>query len=228
MFMAAFCAPVFAQTASVGESHNVVSLSASASVEVPQDLLTIVLRVVKEGAAPGAVQEQLRVALEAALAEAKKSARSGAMDVRTGAINLSPRYGRDGKISGWTGSAELVLEGRDFALIANTAGQSGSMAISNTYFGLSSTARAKAENEVQSTAIDRFKARATGIARDFGFEAYTVRNVAVSGDELGANVPRPRMMAMAAAPMVADAAPIPVEAGKSTVVVNVSGTVQLK
>jgi hypothetical protein len=40
-------------------------------------------------------------------------------------------------------------------------------------------------------------------------------------------VPRPRMMAMEAKSSMADA-PVPVEAGKSAVVVTVSGSVQLK
>lgn len=39
---------------------------------------------------------------------------------------------------------------------------------------------------------------------------------------------RPRMMAMEAKSFSAADAPIPVEAGKTTVVVNVSGSVQLK
>ena len=40
-------------------------------------------------------------------------------------------------------------------------------------------------------------------------------------------MPRPRMMAMEAKAVTADA-PVPVEAGRSTVVVTVSGSVQLR
>ena len=39
---------------------------------------------------------------------------------------------------------------------------------------------------------------------------------------------RPRMMAMAKGASMSSDAPIPVEAGKSTVVVNVSGSVQMR
>ena len=227
-FLASGFAPVSAQANAACDVHDLVNLSASASVEVQQDLLTMTLTALKEGAEPGAVQEQLRVALETALPGARKSALSGAMDVRTGAINLRPRYGRDGKISGWTGSVELVLEGRDFARIASAAAQATSMTISNTYFGLSRESRFKVQNEVQSMAIERFKARASEIAKAFGFAGYAIREVTVSGDDFGAGTARPRMMAMSAAPMAADAVAMPVEAGKSDVAVSVTGSVLLK
>lgn len=60
----------------------------------------------------------------------KRNAQSGQMDVRTGPFGLYPRYGKDGKINGWQGRAELVLEGRDFARITATAGKIQTMAIS--------------------------------------------------------------------------------------------------
>ena len=94
--------------------QNVLQLSASGTVEVQQDLLSLSLTTTREGADASAVQSQLKAALDAALAEARKTAQPGQMDVRTGNFGLYPRYGRDGKISGWNGTAELVLEGRDF------------------------------------------------------------------------------------------------------------------
>lgn len=217
-----------AQSGNAIEVRNVVSLTASASVEVQQDLLTLTLSTVKEGTEPAAVQSQVRQALDAAVTEAKRAAQSGAMDVRTGNISLQPRYGRDSKISGWVGSAELVLEGHDFARIGTTAGKVQTMTIGNAFFSLSREARLKAEAEVQSAAIDRFKARASDIAKGFGFGGYTLREVAVSGDDQGNFMPRPRAMAMSAKAVMADAAPMPMESGKSTVAITVNGSVQLK
>ena len=95
--------------------QNVLQLSASGQVEVQQDLLSLSLTTTREGSDANAVQSQLKTALDAALAEARKAAQPGQMDVRTGNFSLYPRHGRDGKISGWNGTAELVLEGRDFA-----------------------------------------------------------------------------------------------------------------
>jgi len=218
----------WAQTAPVSEPRNVVALSASATLEVQQDWLTITLSTTKEGTEPATVQSQVRLALDAALAEAKKAVQSGAMELHTGALSLQPRYGRDGKIASWVGSAELVLEGRDFARLGTTAGKVQTMTVGNTYFSLSRDARAKVESEVQAMAIEKFKARASDIAKGFGFGGYTLREVSVSGDDQGANFARARPMALSAKAMVSDSAPVPLESGKSNVVISVNGSVQLK
>ena len=217
---------LFAQQGVAAPLQNVVQLTASGSVEVGQDLLSITLNTTREGADANAVQTQLKTALDAALGEAKKSAQPGQMDVRTGNFSLYPRYGRDGKSIGWQGSTELVLEGRDFARISSTAGKIQTLTLANVSFGLSREQRAKVEGEAQSMAIERFKARATEIARGFGLSGYTLREVNVSADDQGF-APRPRVLAMQAKAMVADA-PVSVEAGKTTVLVTVSGSVQLK
>ncbi len=206
--------------------QNVVQLAASGTVEVQQDLLSISMNTTREGPDAGTVQNQLKVALDAALAEAKKAAQPGQLDVRTGNFSLYPRYARDGKISAWQGTAELVLEGRDFARISTTAGKIQTLTMGNVSFGLSREQRAKVEGDAQAQAIERFKAKAEGIAKAFGFSSYTLREISVNANDQGFQ-PRPRMMAMEARAASSDA-PVPVEAGKSTVVVNVSGSVQLK
>jgi predicted secreted protein len=218
----------FAQTAPPPEPRNIVALSANATLEVQQDWLTLTLTTIKEGTEPATVQSQVRQALEAALSEAKKLAQAGAMELHTGAFSLQPRYGRDGKIAAWIGSAELVLEGRDFARIGTTAGKVQTMAVGNSYFSLSREARAKVDAEVQALAIDKFKSRASDIAKGFGFGGYTLREVTVSSDDQGGNFARARPMAMSAKAMVADAPPVPLESGKSNVLISVNGSVQLK
>jgi predicted secreted protein len=204
----------------------VVQLSASGTVEVPQDVLSIAMSTTRDGVDANVVQSQLKTAIDTALVEARKMAQPGQLDVRTGNFSLYPRYGRDGKPIGWQGSAELILEGRDFARISSTAGKLQTLTIGNVGFGLSREQRVKVEADAQGLAIERFKARATEIAQGFGFAGYTLREVNVSANDQGF-APRPRMLAMEAKAMTADA-PVPVEAGKTAVVVTVSGSVQLK
>lgn len=208
------------------EVHNVVQLSANGAVEVGQDLLSISLNTSRDGSDAGVVQNQLKTAIDAALLEARKVAQPGQLEVRTGNFSLSPRYGRDGKPMGWQGSAELILEGRDFARISGAAGRIQTLTVGSVSFGLSREQRSKVEGEAQAIAIERFKTRATEIARSFGFAGYTLREVNVMANDQGF-APRPRMMAMEARAGIADA-PVPVEAGKTSVVVTVSGSVQLK
>jgi predicted secreted protein len=205
--------------------QNVLQLSANGTVEVQQDLLSLSLTTTREGADANAVQGQLKAALDAALAEARKSALPGQMDVRTGAFGLYPRYGRDGKISGWNGTAELVLEGRDFPRITQAAGRIQTLTVGSVNFSLSREQRAKVEGEAQAIAIDRFKAKAAELAKGFGFTGYTLREVSVNSNDQG--FPRPMRSMAPGGAMQAEMA-VPVEAGKSTVLVTVSGSVQLR
>lgn len=181
--MLACASASFSQNSTAQPPQNVLQLSATGSTEVVQDWLVLTLATSKEGSDAAAVQAQLRQALDAALAEAKRQAQPGQLDVRTGAFGLYPRYGKDGKMSGWQGRAELLLQGRDFARITGTAAKVQSMAISQIGFGLSPEARTQAEGEAQAQAIEQFKARAATLARSFGFGGYTLREVAVQSSE---------------------------------------------
>ncbi|KPU91760.1 hypothetical protein APR50_22735 [Variovorax paradoxus] len=214
-----------AQNAVMAPPQNVLQLSANGTVEVQQDLLSMTLVTTRDGTDAGSVQTQLKAALDAALTEARKNAQAGQLDVRTGNFSLSPRYTREGKINGWQGTAELVLEGRDFPRIAQTAGRITTLTVGNVGFGLSREQRAKTEAEAQTLAIDAFKQKATELSKNFGFAGYTLREVSVNANDGGPI--RPRMMAAAAKSFSADAQ-VPIEAGKTSVVVNVSGSVQLK
>ena len=216
----------FAQPNPPPPPQNVIQLAANGSVEVQQDLLTISMSATREGADATVIQTQLKAALETALAEAKRSAQPGQLDVRTGNFSLYPRYGRDGKITAWQGTTELVIEGRDFARISATAAKIQTLTMGQVSFGLSREQRLRVEGDAQNQAIERFKARAADIAKSFGFAAYTLREVAVNTGDQG-YVPRPQVMAMESKSSMSDAA-VPVEAGKATVTVTVSGSVQLK
>lgn len=203
--------------------QNVVSLSAQASVEVPRDWLSITLAATREAADAATVQLQLRQALDAALAEARKAARPGQAEVRTGQFAVSPRYAPKGGIAGWQGSAELTIEGRDVAAISALAGRLPTMAVSRITQGLSREAREKAEAEVAAQAIERFRARAEAYAKLFGFGAYTIREVSVGGADAMPVPLRMNAMALAAASDTA----VPVEGGRATVTVTVSGSIQM-
>lgn len=215
-----------AQPVTAAAPVNVVVVSASAQLEAPQDWLTMTLTTTRDGSDAAAVQSQLRQAIDAALAIAKPQASAQQMEVRTGTFGVYPRRGSNGRITGWQGSAELVLEGRDFVRISATAGKIATMGVGNVGFSLSREAQQKLESEVQASAIERFKSKADEVAKAFGFEGYTLREVSVSPADQG-DRPMYRMRAMSTAAETADAS-IPAEAGKSLVTVTVSGSVQLR
>jgi predicted secreted protein len=202
-----------------------LALSSSATLDVTKDLLSVTLSTTREGADATTVQSQLKQALDAALLESKKVARPGQLDVHTGNFSLSPRYTNKGVINGWQGSTELVVEGRDMPAIAQLSGRLSSLTIQHVDFGLSRELREKSEAEVSKQAIARFRAQAADYAVQFGYSGYVLSEVAVSHNE-----PQPMMQAQMMRSKALSSyaeAPLPVEPGKGSVTVSVSGTVQL-
>lgn len=208
--------------------RNVVQLSATGQVEVDQDWLQMNLSVTREGSDAAAVQKQLQQVVDAALQSLKPQAQGQAMQVRSGSFGVYPRHNDQGKIKGWQGSAEIVVEGKDFARISQAAARVEGMTVASLGFGLSKEGSAQVQEQAQTLAIDNFKQRAGQLAKSFGFSSYSLREVSVNSQD---NSPGPRMQRGLAASAMAKAdyaEAMPVEAGKTQVVVNVSGSVQLQ
>ena len=206
--------------------QGVLSLTASASVEVTKDVLAVTFSTTKEGADANAVQAQLKQALDAALAEAKKAARPGQVDVQTGAFSLFPRYTSKGGITGWQGTAEIIVDGRDMAAIGQLSGRITTMTVARVAYRLSREAGQKVEADVAAEAIARYRAKAGEYAKQFGYGGYSIREVNVTTTE-----PPQGPMPMARAQTAAMSAPgdaLSVEPGKAQVNASVSGTVQMK
>lgn len=206
--------------------ENLVSFGTSAQLEVVQDLLGITLAVTREGSDAAAVQAQLKQVLDAALTEARRAAQPGAMEVRTGNFSLYPRHAKDGRISGWQGQAELVLEGKDTQRVATTAGRLAGMNVTSVGYSVSRELAEKHEAGVTAQAIERFRMRAAELAKQFGFSGYTLGEVSVQSGQQDGN-PRPVMYRAQKAEMAMADAPVPVEPGKGLISATVSGNVLL-
>ncbi|HEU4457808.1 MAG TPA: SIMPL domain-containing protein [Methylibium sp.] len=219
-----------AHAADAAPRESLVSFSTTAQVEVTMDQLAISLQAVKEGQDAATVQAQLKQALDAALAEAKKTAAPGAMEVRSGSFSLHPRYAKEGRIGGWQGQAELVLEGKDMQRVAAAAGRLGAapvgMAVTSVAYAISRELAEKHEAEVSAQAIQKYRAKAEAHARQFGFASWQLREVSVQAAEQGGRPRVPMPYAKSAIAMSSDA-PVPVEAGKGVIAATVSGSVAL-
>ena len=204
---------------------NQLALSASATAEVTNDVLVITFSTQREGADPAALQAHLTQALNTALAEARKAARPGQVDVSTGNFSVQPRYtGKDEPMK-WQGVAELRAEGKDFEALAQLVGRIRTLSVAQVGYRLSREAREKVEGEVSTQAIARFRSQAEAHAKAFGFSSVTLRTVEVN-TSASSGPPMMRMRA-ASAEMAMAAAPLPVQAGTSEVSVTVSGSVQM-
>ena len=218
-------AAAHAQTVTQAEPAGVLSLNAQASAEVPQDVVDITLFYEQEASDPSALTSTLNQRADAALRQAKGV--SG-VTARTGSFTIAPSTDRDGRISAWRGRTEVVLESHDFASASKLAGQMASnMQVGNVQFSLSPEAQRAAGQKLTGEAIASFRQQASAAAQAFGYSSYSIREVNIGQNGVA---PRPMMM-MSARVMGADAkaaAPLPLEAGTSTVSVNVSGSVQMK
>src|SRR5689334_5699897 len=190
---AAACAACVLATASVvvpaaaqfAQPDGVLGLSASASMEVQKDVLAVTFSTTKDGVDANAVQAQLKQALDTALAEARRAAKPGGeVEVQTGNFALYPRYapptssGR-AAISGWQGSAELLVHGRDIAAISQLTARIATMTIAHVEYRLSREASQRVEGDVAAQAIAAFRARASAYAKQFGYAGYAIREVNV-------------------------------------------------
>lgn len=216
--------PVMAQM--LPPPENVVSLNASATLEVPRDWMSVTLSTTREGPEAAAVQAQLKQALDAALAEARKMARPGEVEVSGGNFSLQPRYTPKGGANGWIGTTELVVQGRDMAAIAQLTGRIQSLSIARLNYSLSRAALERVEADVTAQAVSRFRARADQTARLFGFTSYLLREVQIGGNEPSSGYAPMAMKARGAGVSMADEA-LPVEAGKASVTISVNGSIQL-
>jgi predicted secreted protein len=209
---------------------GVLGLSASASVEVVKDVVAVTLSTSREGSDANAVQAQLKQALDAALAEAKKVARPGQIDVQTGNLSIYPRYANTPgsarpAINGWQGSVELIVEGRDIVAIGQLTGRITTMTIAGVAQRLSREASQRVDADLAAEAVAAFRAKAQSYARMFGYDSYVVREVAMmTGDPQQGPMPRMRMQAAATGGSEA----LSIEPGRALVTATVSGTVQMK
>lgn len=207
---------------------NVVQLSSQGSVEVQQDVLRITLRTTKQGSSAQQVQTQLKQAIDAALKTVRSNQQGNQFRVRTGQFSVYPmRNQRNQKISNWQGDASVIVSGTDMARVSRVAGKISSMAVAHTDFGISPELRKKTETKAQAQAIADFRSKAQTITRQFGFGKYNLRAVTVQSE----NQYGGRMMAYAADANMKSrsaAAPIPTQPGKTTIRVQVRGSVQMQ
>jgi len=208
------------------DPEGVISLNSSATVQVPNDWISVQFTTTKEGADAAAVQAALKESLAAALGQARQVAKpDGHVEVQGGGFSLQPRLNVKGLVNGWTGTTSLWVQGRDMGTIAELAGRVQSMTVGNLDYSVSREAREKVEGEVAAQAIARFRAKAADYAKAFGYATFVVRDANVNVDN-GQPIPRPFRMKAAMASSAGDA--LPVEAGSGSVTANVNGSVQLK
>jgi len=217
--------PQAAQAEDAAARAPELTLQASASSDVQQDTVRITLASELEAATQAAAGKALTAALDDAV---KRAQGTKDVEVRTGGYNVWPNTNDKGKIQNWRGRGEITLESKDFAAASALATKlSDKTAIAQISFLLSREAREAEERKLLAQAAEAFRDRALAAATAFGFSGYRVRQLELSGGGSPVPVPRPMGAQMMAKSSMAEAADVPLEAGKVTVSISVNGTVAL-
>lgn len=217
LLSAAFLSVCANAQSATADQRPLVRLEASAVREIPEDLATANLFTEKENVSPAAAQEEVSLAVGKALAVAKSQ------DIRVLGSHYAgyPVTGKDGKIATWRVRADVTLESADTAALGTVINKvSGNLTIGNVQYTVS---RAKAEQvrqELQDEALRAFKTKASAAAQSLGYSRYELGEIQIMATNEGGR-PTP-MMAMAV-----KAAAMPLEQGKSTLGISVSGTIRL-
>lgn len=203
-------------------AYHRIDFQSEAGQAVTNDLLLARLNTEASASTPGEVAKQLNQTLNAAL---RKAAAYSGVKTASGNQQTYPVYGKNNRLEGWRGHAELRLESRDFKSAAELIAQLQSgMQLSGLQFALSADTRKQTENTLIGEALGAFKQRAEAIRTALGAKGYKLVHLAITP---GYDAAPPVLMHKAA--MYAEAAPPTPElaGGESRLSVQISGTIEL-
>ena len=212
--------------------YNVVEFSESAGVRVPNDTMSVTLRVVESGASREAVSNKVTKRVNAVLARAKGNQ---AFEVESGSRSVYPEY--DEKrvgIKGWTDSADILVKSTDFAALSKLVADSQQDAmLGDVSFSVSPKKYAAAVDEASEQALRSFRTRAQKVSRTLGFSNYKIVRVELhqsfeNGDEGAMAEAMPAMGMMRRAKAMDAAVPMDLNAGMRTVRQTIRGSVQMQ
>lgn len=202
-----------------------IELSAEASAEAPNDQASAQAYVEMSGPAPAELATQVNRAIAAALetARAFPSVRVRSAGAQTGPIYGSGRSNSSrAQIEGWRMRSTLQLESEDLPALSTLLGKlQASMAVAEVTLAPSPASRRAAEDAALVEALKNFEARAALATRTLG-RKYRIRQLHV-----GTSGYRPPVPMMRAAMASAESAPAPLQAGESSITVQVNGSVEL-
>lgn len=199
-----------------------LTLQASASEEVRQDLAFARLQIISEGTDANTVMQDANRKLNAVLKQLKQYP---ALEVHNDGYTTQPRYQRDQSIRGWQVTAGVQIKTRDSAQLTQAIAQLGTQAsLNGLWFDLATETRKKVEKTLLQQAIGNLQDKATLAAQAAGFKRTELRELNIG--ETAAPGPRPFLARSAMAMSEAAAGP-DIEAGSQRVEVTVSASLWL-
>lgn len=213
-------------------TYNRINLSAEASTEVENDTLVAVLFIEHQAQTAADAAEVVNAAIGWGVEKARSTEK---IKVRTLEYNTNPVYtqrplksmSRDftPTISGWRVSQSMRVESTDADTLSELITElQERLGIRSIGYQVSKPLRETTESALIEEAILAFQLRAGQIAKSFGHENYKLVQVNINTSGVRPPMPYARGMAME----MASKAPVAIEAGSSTLQVNINGTIELE
>jgi len=151
--------------------YDRVSLQATASAEVENDILVATLSVYREGSNPALLSEAVNADIRWAIEAAKKVS---TVTVQTLGYQTNPLYQQQ-RLSGWRVRQSLRLESEDITALSQLLGRlQERLAVEQVGYRISPQRRNAVEEALIAEAITRFQQRATLVAKQMGRSRYRV------------------------------------------------------
>lgn len=213
--------------ADTAPQYNVVNLDASVSRQIDNDMAQATLFVELSDSDSSKLAEKINQTIAAAQKTLKQF--PTVQSAGTGYSSYPVYSNKNNQLQAWRSRGELRINSKDFAALSQLIAQlqkpqSNGIALqlADIRYEVSEQSRKAAEDVLIEEGIKAFRARANIIQRSMGGAAWKTMQMNV---QTQANYPQPRMYK--AAMMAAEAAPAPVDAGESRLVVNVNGSIQV-
>ena len=122
----------------------------------------------------------------------------------------------------------MLIKSKDFNALGNLVGKlSQTMQIAGSSFEISPELRAQESAMLIDRAARAFQERAASATKAFGYAGYSIRQVTLGNAGQSGN-PRPMFIEGNSQARLGAAPPLPVESGRVTLSLTVSGSVQMR
>ncbi|MBI3545151.1 MAG: SIMPL domain-containing protein [Gammaproteobacteria bacterium] len=202
--------------------YNQIQFQVERSQPVDNDRMQAVLSITAENDNAAQLADHINRSMSAALTTAKARAK---IEVHTGNYQTYPVYAKE-KIRRWRATQEMVLETADFAALSSLLGQlQQDLQLTSINFSISPQRRRIVEDELIVQALDDLKQRAELVRKQIATKTYRIVDISIN--TAGAR-PIPRMRAGVMEAMTKSVAAPAIEAGTSTITVNLNAVIELQ
>lgn len=202
-----FAMPALAENTIVQQT-NLISFNAEVEKSIERDLLNVRLFYQVDGKNLSDLNKSISERLNQAVAIAKAQS---AVEIKGNSRNTYVRYNDEGKKTGWTARAELVLESKDYQALSDVINSlDGILAIEDMNATISPEKLMAVENELTQEAIEKFKKKATLIQNSLQMKNYRILDLDIS------SVNEPAPIRAYAAPRAAKVAMLSSDSAEAT------------